>query len=172
MPARRRVSRPAGATAATPVAPAAAEEDVTTLSSLPLNFDVVDEESAAAGAPSPDANVAVRDLFSTVLRWNFDALVARGGAAEVESSEDPRERLQLKNLPLTFKDANVRAISFGLEEKGKDIGGGVGGGRGRDWKIHPPTVLNFFSSLNPNPKPPETTPLNNENRNTSPPSSP
>ena len=102
-PPRRRVSRPAGATAAAPFAPAEEEGPA----SPSLNFLDVEDESAAAGAPSPDADAAVASLFSTVLRWDFEALVARGGAAEVEGSDDPRERQQLKNLPLTFKDANV-----------------------------------------------------------------
>lgn len=103
---RRRVSRPAGATAAAPVT---ATEEGDAPSPPPLHFDGDENESAAAGAPSPDADAAVADLFSTVLRWDFDALVARGGAAEVQGSDDPRERQQLKSLPLTFKDANVRA---------------------------------------------------------------
>ena len=120
---RRRASLPAGATAAAPVAPpAAAIGDEDDPAPPNLNFDAEDE-SAAAGAPSPDADAAVADLFSTVLRWDFDALVARGGAAEVAGSDDPKERAQLKSLPLTFKDANVSAI-FGRRKKEGLMGGG------------------------------------------------
>ena len=103
---RRRVSRPAGATAAAPEEGDAPSPPPPHLN----NVDGEENESAAAGAPSPDADAAVADLFSTVLRWDFDALVARGGAAEVAGSDDPRERQQLKSLPLTFKDANVSEV--------------------------------------------------------------
>ena len=126
-----------------------------------MSFDVVDEESAAAGAPSPDADAAVADLFSTVLKWDHAALVARGGAAEVEGSDDPRERLQLKSLPLTFKDAKVSGL--------------FGRGEGNDGGKRPQLEFEFFhlstqktptSQKNKNKKPSTT-----KNRNTSPPSS-
>lgn len=130
---RRRVSRPAGATTAAPVA---TTEERDAPSPPPQNFDVEDE-SAAAGAPSPDADAAVADLFSTVLRWDFDALVARGGAAEVAGSDDPRERLQLQSLPLTFKDANV-SDSFGR------VKGDIDGWKREAFGFASPTV-DFFS---------------------------
>lgn len=114
-PSRRRASRPAGATAAAPVDTKAVEEEYAA-SALPA-FEIEDE-SAAAGAPSPDADAAVSELFSTVLRWDFDGLVARGGAAEA-SSEDPKARQQLKHLPLTFKNANVSGRRRKTEERGR-----------------------------------------------------
>lgn len=70
--------------------------------------------AAASGGVSPefadaDADAAaVGELFSTVLRWDYDALVARGGAAEAGDDGDPVAPVQdLKPLPLVFSDANV-----------------------------------------------------------------
>jgi hypothetical protein len=103
-PSRRRASRPAGATIAASAAAKAAS--TTEDDAPPFTFEILEDDSAAAGAPSPDADAAVSELFSTVLQWDFDGLVARGGAA-MASSEDPRARQELKRLPLTFKDANV-----------------------------------------------------------------
>ena len=104
MPPRRAASRPTtGPTA--PPSPLPGHGDDSELP--PPHVSSLEDESAAAGAPSADADAAVADLLSTVLRWDFDALVAREGAAEA-SPDDPRAKLQLKQLPLTFKDANVR----------------------------------------------------------------
>ena len=92
---RRRAPRPTANAAAPPIS--AADEQEARAPVVKLN-----EEASLDASDDP----AVSDLFSAVLRWDFDALVARGGAAEA-SPDDLSARQQLKQVPLTFKDANV-----------------------------------------------------------------
>jgi len=55
------------------------------------------------GAVDVNNDAAVADLFALFLKWDFVALVARGGAiAEVSEGNSA-----LKPLPLVFKDADV-----------------------------------------------------------------
>lgn len=102
MPGLSRRSRPDPAPA--PPVAAATEDPISQKRPFgrgpPRSSQEFDEEDNAASVDVDVADdAAVADLFSTVLRWDFDALVSRAQASDGESDLDP--------LPLVFKDAEV-----------------------------------------------------------------